>query len=361
MAKRVILGLSGGVDSSVSALLLKNQGYEVIGLYINNFDVKQDDDINLRDARKISETLGIKLETVNLVDKNKDYVFDYFINEYKAGRTPSPCMICNREIKFKAFLDIARGMNADYIATGHYAKIEEHNGVKCLMKGTDPKKDQSYFLAFMTKDEIEHTLFPVGHMTKDEVKKIALENDLVTATKKESMDICFIGKEGFNDFIKNYIPINKGKMMTLDGKFIKNHDGLQFYTIGQRKGLSIGGLNGYSNEPWFTIGKDFEKNILYVGQGFHNEYLYSNRAICKKASFESIPIDESKEYYALFRYHSTPRRAHIKMLDNDSFEITYESERAVTPGQGCVIYDGDICLGGGLIDSVYNNEEKRKY
>lgn len=358
--KRVIIGLSGGVDSSVSALLLKQAGYEVVGLFIKNFDSNLDDTA-LEDAKKIASDLEIELKVVDLVKENKNYVFDYFVSEYKNGRTPSPCMICNRDIKFKAFLDVAKKFNFDYIATGHYAKIIHSEDNSILAKAKDLKKDQSYFLALMSKDELEHTLFPLADLTKPEVRQIALENGLKTANKKDSMDVCFVGKEKFNEFIKHYIPINKGKMMTLDGTIIKEHDGLQFYTIGQRKGLAIGGLDGFLKEPWFALGKDLAKNILYVGQGYHNEYLYSNSCICNQANFPFIKPNPNKTYEARFRYNGPLKKAKVKIISEDTFQIFYEEERAVTPGQACVIYDGDLCLGGGLIDNVYKEGVKRNY
>ncbi len=358
--KRVILGLSGGVDSSVSALLLKEKGYDVIGLYIKNFDSKQNDDDNLNDAKKVALSLGIELKVVDLVDKNKDLVLDYFIEEYKNGRTPSPCMICNKEIKFKAFFDIAKTYDADYIATGHYVNIAHDEKGDFIVKGTDLKKDQSYFLALLRKENLSKILFPIGHLTKDQVREIGAKYKIITANKKDSMDVCFVGKDKFNDFIKTYIPINKGKMLTLDGNFIKEHNGLQFYTIGQRKGLDIGGINGYLKEPWFVVGKDLAKNILYVGQGYHNKYLYSNMCTCKNVNiFKSIEID--KDYEAVFRYHGNLKKAKVQLIDNDTLKIIYEQERAVTPGQACVIYDGDILIAGGIIDKVYYNKKERQY
>lgn len=358
--KKVILGLSGGVDSSVSAYLLKQEGYEVHGLYIKNFDSLQNDDINLEDAKLVALKLGIELTVIDLVDKNKDLVFNYFIDDYKNGRTPSPCMICNREIKFKAFLDIAKKLKADYIATGHYVKVINEDNHYYLAKGKDLKKDQSYFLALLKQEDLSKILFPLGDYTKEEVRKIASEIGIVTASKKDSMDICFVGKDKFNDFIKTYIPIKQGLMMTLDGKVIKKHDGLQFYTIGQRKGLDIGGLNGYLKEPWFVVGKDQTKNILYIGQGYHNEYLYSNKALCKMAN-HLADLDETKIYKAVFRYHGEIKQAKIQMINENEFYIYYELERAVTPGQACVVYDDDKVVLGGLIEEVYMDGSIRKY
>ena len=360
MAK-VLLGLSGGVDSSVSALLLKEQGHDVTAIYIKNMEGEEENDQNLIDARNVALKLGIHFKSVNLVSENKDYVFNYFIDEYKNGRTPSPCIMCNKNIKFKAFLDLAQNYDADYIAMGHYAKTEVINGVTHLVKGEDRNKDQTYFLCLLTKDQVQRTLFPVGHLTKDKVREIAQVNGLLTARKKDSMDICFVGKGKFDDFIDQYIEAKKGPMLTLDSKKIGEHNGLFHYTIGQRKGLSIGGLNGYGNEPWFTIGKDLEKNILYVGQGFHNPYLYSNKCICTNYSFNSITLDENKTYNVKFRYRSEDVKAQIKVLNDNELLVTYEPTRAVTPGQACAIYDGDICLGGAIIDKVYQNDEVRKY
>lgn len=360
--KKVILGLSGGVDSSVSVIMLQKAGYEVEGIYIQNLDSKQEDDLNLIDARRVAQITGIKFHVVNLVSENNDYVFNYFIDEYKNGRTPSPCIMCNKNIKFKAFLDFAQNLGGDYIAMGHYAQTEVIDGVTYLKKGFDKNKDQTYFLCMLTKEQISKTLFPVGHLDKPTVRQIALENNLVTARKKDSMDICFVGKDKFNDFIDKYIAPTPGPMMTLDGKKVGTHNGLCHYTIGQRKGLQIGGLNGYSNEPWFSIGKDLDKNILYVGQGFHNPYLYSNKCICKNYNFNAIPLDENKEYGVKFRYRSEDVKAKIKVLNETEILVTYEdTARAVTPGQGCAIYDNDYCLGGAIIDRVFMDDEERKY
>lgn len=361
MKKKVILGLSGGVDSSVSLLLLKKE-YDVECLYIKNFDSKQSDDQNLIDAQEVADKLGVKLHVANLVHENRDYVFNYFIDEYKQGRTPSPCIMCNKNIKFKAFLDIAKNLGADYIAMGHYAQIVKDGDYYFLKKGNDTNKDQTYFLCMLTKEQLEKTIFPVGHLNKEEVKKIASENNLVTARKKESMDICFVGKEKFNDFIDKYLPSNPGYMKTLDGKIVGKHNGLFHYTIGQRKGLNIGGLKEYSNEPWFSIGKDIKNNILYVGQGFHHPYLYSNRCICNNSNFNSIIPNENKEYTVKFRYRSEGVRAKIRIISKDEFEVLYDDScRAVTPGQACVIYDDDICLGGGIINKVFMDLEERMY
>jgi tRNA-specific 2-thiouridylase len=360
MKERVLLGVSGGVDSSVSALRLKNMGYEVVGIYIKNHDIEGVDN-NLLDAKEVCDKLGIEFHSIDLKENNDKYVFNYFIDEYKNGRTPSPCIVCNRKIKFKAFIDMMDKYNANYIAMGHYARIERKDGITYLLRGSDLNKDQTYFLSMLPQSILKYVLFPVGDLEKPEVRKIALENNLVTARKKDSQDICFVGKEKFKDFLSKYIKDTEGQMQTLDGKVIGHHQGLQYYTIGQRKGLNIGGSNEFLNDAWFVLGKDLEKNILYVGQGFDNEYLYSNRCICKNYNFNSIPLDESKTYLAKFRYRSKLIEVKVKIIDETTLEITYLKDRAVTPGQFAVFYDDKYCLGGAVIDKVYMNDLERKY
>ena len=314
MKKRVILGLSGGVDSSVAAVKLLEEGYEVIGVFMRNWDSATNNDFlgnpdfnsdvcpqekDYQDAMKVAEKLGIELKRVDFIEEYWEYVFKYFLAEYAAGRTPNPDLMCNKEIKFKAFLDYANSLNADYIAMGHYAR-SIHDPVKgsYLLRGLDNNKDQTYFLSQVSQEQLKDVLFPIGHLTKPEVRKIAEEANLPVAKKKDSTGICFIGERRFHQFLHNYLPAKPGKMVRLNGEVIGNHDGLMYYTIGQRKGLGIGGIQGYSTDPWFVVGKDLEHNLLYVEQGIDNEYLYSDFCIVKDLNWiNEIPV-VGKEYQA---------------------------------------------------------------
>ena len=378
MKKKVILGLSGGVDSSVAAIKLLEEGYEVIGVFMRNWDSATNNDFlgnpdfnsdvcpqekDYQDAMKVAEKLGIELKRVDFIEEYWEYVFKYFLEEYAAGRTPNPDLMCNKEIKFKAFLDYANNLNADYIAMGHYARIT-HDPVKgsYLLRGLDNNKDQTYFLALLSQNQINKALFPVGDMLKKEVRELAVKYDLATATKKDSTGICFIGERRFHQFLQNYLPAKPGKMVRLNGEVIGNHDGLMYYTIGQRKGLGIGGIAGYSTEPWFVVGKDLEKNLLFVEQGIDNDYLYSDFCIVKDLNWiNEVPV-VGKEYQAKFRYREKDNSVVITLLEDNLMHVKFNSlVRAVTPGQACVIYDNEICMGGGIINEVYRDNEKRKY
>ena len=376
--KRVILGLSGGVDSSVAAIKLLEEGYEVIGVFMRNWDSATNNDFlgnpdfnsdvcpqekDYQDAVKVAEKLGIEIRRVDFIEDYWEYVFKYFLAEYAAGRTPNPDLMCNKEIKFKAFLDYANNLNADYIAMGHYARVI-HDPVKgsYLLRGLDNNKDQTYFLALLSQKQIEKALFPIGEMQKKDVRELAVKYDLATATKKDSTGICFIGERRFHQFLQNYLPAKPGKMVRLNGEVIGNHDGLMYYTIGQRKGLGIGGIQGYSTEPWFVVGKDLQKNQLYVEQGIDNEYLYSDFCIVKDLNWiNEVPV-VGKEYQAKFRYREKDNSVVITLLEDNLMHVKFNHPvRAVTPGQACVIYDGEICMGGGIINEVFRNGEKRKY
>ena len=378
MKKRVILGLSGGVDSSVAAIKLLEEGYEVIGVFMRNWDSATNNDFlgnpdfdsdvcpqekDYQDAVKVAEKLGIELKRVDFIEEYWEYVFKYFLAEYAAGRTPNPDLMCNKEIKFKAFLDYANNLNADYIAMGHYARIihDKEKG-SFLIRGLDSNKDQTYFLALLSQEQINKALFPIGGMLKKEVRELATKYDLATATKKDSTGICFIGERRFHQFLQNYLPAKPGKMVRLNGEVIGNHDGLMYYTIGQRKGLGIGGIQGYSTDPWFVVGKDLENNYLFVEQGIDNEYLYSDFCIVKDLNWiNEIPV-VGKEYQAKFRYREKDNSVVITLLEDNLMHVKFNSPvRAVTPGQACVIYDNEICMGGGIINEVFRNGEKRKY
>lgn len=376
MKKKVILGLSGGVDSSVAAIRLIEQGYEVEGMFMRNWDSSLNNDVlgnptinddvcpeekDYMDAVSVGKKLGIKVHRVDFIEEYWDHVFKYFIEEYKSGRTPNPDVMCNKEIKFKAFLDAALKLDADYIAMGHYAQVSHENGVTRLYRAVDLNKDQTYFLCLLSEEQLSRALFPIGDIIKPRVREIAQEYDLVTAKKKDSTGICFIGERRFHEFLKNYIPSRPGNMETMKGEYVAPHDGLMYYTIGQRKGLNIGGNNKFENKPWFVIGKSLERNVLLVSQDEHDPLLKSNRVIVKNYNFiHDIPVS-GKEYGAKFRYRQPDTKVFIKIIDDNTLEVTYDESYAVTPGQICCLYDGDICLGGGIIETVYLDNEKRAF
>ena len=371
---KVIIGLSGGVDSSVAAKLLLDQGYDVEGLFMRNWDSTANNDVlgnpdlldevcpqevDYQDALLVANKLGIKLHRVDFIKEYWDNVFEYFLDEYRKGRTPNPDILCNKYIKFDAFIKEAEKLGADFIAMGHYAKVEHGNYPK-LLRGIDGNKDQSYFLCQLNKEQLKKTLFPIGDIDKTEVRRIAKELDLATADKKDSTGICFIGERHFNQFLDNYLPASKGKMITEDGDILGTHTGLMYYTIGQRKGLGIGGSNKYSSEPWFVIGKRLDKNELVVGQGFHHPTLYSDE--CKVDSMNWLGTRENRKLTAKFRYRQPDQDVEIEWIDEDIVRVLYpQGVRAVTPGQACVFYDGEICLGGGFIKEVFNNKNRRVY
>ncbi|KRN34093.1 trmU protein [Lactobacillus selangorensis] len=361
---RVVVGMSGGVDSSVTALLLKQQGYDVVGVFMKNWDDTDDNGVctateDYEDVAKVAAKIGIPYYSVNFEKEYWDRVFTYFLDEYKAGRTPNPDVICNKEIKFKAFLDYAMDLDADYIAMGHYAQLRyDQDGVAHLLRGADKNKDQTYFLSSLSQWQLQKAMFPIGGMQKPEVRKIAEEAGLATAHKKDSTGVCFIGERNFKQFLGEYLPAQPGKMMTVDGEIKGQHDGLMYYTIGQRSGLGIGG-NGTSNEPWFVVGKDLSKNILYVGQGFHNDLLYSDRLDASGMSWLA-PNTHGTDFHATakFRYRQADIGVTVHLLDDGKANIVFdEPVRAITPGQAVVLYDGEECLGGGTIDAAYKNSQ----
>lgn len=367
---RVVIGMSGGVDSSVAALLLKQQGYDVVGLFMKNWDDTDDEGYctateDYEDVAKVAEQIGIPYYSVNFEKEYWDRVFEYFLQEYRNGRTPNPDVMCNKEIKFKAFLDYAMGLGADYIAMGHYAQVEtDENGVIHLLRGKDANKDQTYFLSQLSQVQLKKAMFPLGHLEKPQVRKIAEEAGLATAKKKDSTGVCFIGERDFNEFLANYLPNKPGKMMTLDGKVMGEHMGLMYYTIGQRQGLGIGGTAGTSNEPWFVIGKDQATQTLYVGQGYHHDNLYSEYLEASEIHFTTDNWTEKEfECTAKFRYRQKDINVKVQLDESGTKArvIFDEPVRAVTPGQAVVFYRGEECLGGGLIDAAYMNGEKRQY
>ncbi|MFD1671156.1 tRNA 2-thiouridine(34) synthase MnmA [Agrilactobacillus yilanensis] len=365
---RVVVGMSGGVDSSVTALLLKEQGYDVIGVFMKNWDDTDDSGVctateDYEDVAKVAAKIGIPYYSVNFEKEYWDNVFEYFLDEYRHGRTPNPDVMCNKEIKFKSFLNYATDLNADYIAMGHYAQTyKDDQGTVHLLRGGDANKDQTYFLSALSQEQLQKAMFPIGGMQKKDVRQLAEEAGLATAKKKDSTGVCFIGERNFKKFLSEFLPAKAGVMQTPDGKIMGQHSGLMYYTIGQRSGLGIGG-NGQSNEPWFVVGKDLEKNILYVDQGFHNEKLY---ATSLKASGLSFMTNETKpetfHCTAKFRYRQQDVGVTVHLLADNQAEVVFdEPVRAITPGQAVVFYDGEECLGGGTIDAAYQAEKQLQY
>lgn len=366
---RVVVGMSGGVDSSVAALLLKQQGYDVVGVFMKNWDDTDDSGVctateDFEDVKKVAEQIGVPYYSINFEKEYWDRVFEYFLDEYRHGRTPNPDVMCNKEIKFKAFLDFAMDLNADYVAMGHYAKVQrDENGVVHMLRATDSNKDQTYFLSQLSQQQLDKVIFPLSELTKPEIRKIAADHGLATAKKKDSTGICFIGERNFRQFLSEFLPAQPGKMMTPDGVEMGDHAGLMYYTIGQRSGLGIGG-NGTSNEPWFVVGKDLSTNTLYVDQGYHNKQLY---ATSLKASKMAFTTDEEKpaEFHctAKFRYRQADTGVTVKLDNsNQTAEIIFdEPVRAITPGQAVVLYDGEECLGGGTIDAAFQENQQLQY
>ncbi|TDL34452.1 tRNA 2-thiouridine(34) synthase MnmA [Jeotgalibacillus sp. S-D1] len=361
---RVVVGMSGGVDSSVAALLLKQQGYDVIGVFMKNWDDTDEAGVctateDYNDVIRVCNQIGIPYYAVNFEKQYWDKVFTYFLEEYKAGRTPNPDVMCNKEIKFNAFLDHAIKLGADFLATGHYAQVEKRDGEIKMLRGLDENKDQTYFLNQLTQDQLSKVMFPIGNIDKKEVRKIAHEAGLATAAKKDSTGICFIGERNFKEFLSQYLPAQPGDMVTMDGEKVGSHDGLMYYTIGQRHGLGIGG----SGEPWFVLGKDVEKNQLFVGQGFEHESLYSTSLTAVDVNWMSAKAPEASfRCTAKFRYRQTDSKVTVNLMEDGQVEVIFdEPSRAITPGQAVVFYNGDECLGGATIDKIYKKQEQLLY
>ena len=361
---RVVIGMSGGVDSSVAALLLKEQGYDVIGIFMKNWDDTDENGVctateDYNDVIEVCNQIGIPYYAVNFEKQYWDKVFTYFLDEYRAGRTPNPDVMCNKEIKFKAFLEHAIALGADYVATGHYARVAYMEGEYKMLRGVDDNKDQTYFLNQLSQEQLSKTMFPLGELKKPQIREMATEAGLATAAKKDSTGICFIGERNFKDFLSNYLPAQPGVMQTLSGEVKGKHDGLMYYTIGQRHGLGIGG-NG---DPWFAVGKNLKENILYVDQGFHNELLYGDEVIATNVGWVSNKAKE-KEFTctAKFRYRQADNKVTVQIVDENTVRILCDEPiRAITPGQAVVFYDGDECLGGATIDEVYRSGKKLDY
>lgn len=365
---RVVVGMSGGVDSSVTALLLKEQGYDVVGIFMKNWDDTDENGVctateDYKDVAKVAAQIGIPYYSVNFEKEYWDRVFEYFLAEYRAGRTPNPDVMCNKEIKFKAFLDYAMDLGAEYVATGHYAQVSrDENGVVHMLRGVDNNKDQTYFLSQLSQEQLAKTMFPLGGMEKSEVRAIAERAGLATAKKKDSTGICFIGEKNFKQFLSNYLPAKKGNMVTLDGEVMGQHAGLMYYTIGQRQGLGIGG-GGKTQEPWFVVGKDLTTNTLYVGQGFNHPALYATSLEASEIHF-TTNNEMPKEFKctAKFRYRQQDVPVTVRLLPGNRAEVIFdEPVRAITPGQAVVFYDGMECLGGGLIDNAFQEAKVLQY
>ena len=356
--KKVVVGISGGVDSSVAALLLKQQGYEVIGLFMRNWDSTINNDYlgnpnlnndicpqekDYNDALAVCQKLDIPLHRIDFVKEYWDYVFTYFLDELKKGRTPNPDVMCNKYIKFDLFVKEAEKLGADYIATGHYAKVIDGQ----LYKANDKNKDQSYFLAYVNKDMFKKVIFPLQDLTKPEIRKIASKYDLITANKKDSTGICFIGERNFTKFLENYLPNIPGKIVNIEtNEVVGEHIGLMYYTLGQRRGLNLGGFKDKS----YVAKKDIENNILYIATGDENKYLYSNEAIIEDFNF--LTDKKITNCTCKFRYRQADIKCSVEYLENNKIKVIYDKAKAVTPGQFCVLYDGDLCLGGGIIEKV---------
>jgi tRNA-specific 2-thiouridylase len=355
---RVVVGMSGGVDSSVTALLLKQQGYDVIGIFMKNWDDTDEFGVctaeeDAEDVRRVCAQLGIPSYTVNFEKEYFDKVFQYFLDEYKAGRTPNPDVMCNREIKFGEFLQKAIELGADYVATGHYAQVAQDHGEYKLLRGVDRNKDQTYFLNALNQKQLSKAMFPIGGYSKPQIREIAAAAGLATAGKKDSTGVCFIGEKNFKEFLGGYLPARPGEMRTFEGEVKGPHDGLMYYTLGQRQGLGIGGSG--SGEPWFVADKDLERNILYVVQGESDPRLYSHRLEATGASWIAgrPPAEGPFSCTAKFRYRQPDQQVTVTMTGPDTCGVEFSvPQKAITPGQAVVFYDGDVCLGGGTINRV---------
>ena len=355
---RVVVGISGGVDSSVAAYLLMQQGHDVVGLFMINWDADDGQCTAMEDyedVKRVCDKIGIPYFSVNYAKEYYDRVFTYFLDEYKKGRTPNPDVLCNREIKFGPFLEKAKALGADMIATGHYAKTFQKDGKTYLAKASDLTKDQSYFLNQLSQKQLSSVIFPLADITKKQVREIAKKLELSTAEKKDSTGICFIGERNFKKFLKQYLPAQSGEIRTLDEKVVGHHDGLMYYTIGQRRGLNLGGTHDGNGERWFVLKKDLEKNVLYVSQGECQE-LFSN-GLCA-TDFNWIPEkpkEKEIECFAKFRYRQPDQAVKVTVLEDRKIKVDFkEKQRAITEGQFVVLYDKDgVCYGGGIIDKKF--------
>ncbi len=355
MAERIVVGMSGGVDSSVAALLLKQQGYDVIGVFMKNWEEEEDGvctaEEDWRDVREVCEIIGIPYYAVNFAKEYWDRVFSYFLEEYRAGRTPNPDVLCNREIKFKAFLDFAMQLGASRMATGHFVQTNENGD---LLRGADGNKDQSYFLYMLHREQLKKAVFPVGHLTKAEVRHIAEENGLPVSKKKGSTGVCFIGERRFKTFLQEFLPAQPGSMVAPDGEIVGQHDGLMYYTLGQRRGLGIGGCG--DGRSWFVIGKDLGKNRLLVAQGEDHPMLYSTLCIAGGVTWVGdapVKVGETLICTCKYRYRQADGPVEVVLQEDGKVRIrSLTPQRAVTPGQSAVFYVGERCIGGAVVEQV---------
>ena len=364
---RVVVGMSGGVDSSVSALLLKEQGYDVVGVFMKNWDDTDDSGVctateDFEDVKRVADKIGIPYYSINFEKEYWNKVFEYFLSEYKRGRTPNPDIMCNKEIKFKSFLDFAMKLDADYIAMGHYAKtVPDKNGVVHMMRPKDGNKDQTYFLSQVTQEQLKKAIFPLADLSKPQVRMIAEQAGLATAKKKDSTGICFIGERNFKNFLSEFLPAMGGNIVTADGRIVGKHSGLMYYTIGQRSGLGLGG-NQSSCAPWFVVGKNLQKNELIVEQGYDSDLLYASSLDASEVSFfTGLPSNDTTIHCtAKFRYRQPDVAVTMNYNKaNNTVHVEFdELARAVTPGQAIVFYDGEECLGGAIIDKAYRGNHQ---
>ncbi|MDQ7090822.1 MAG: tRNA 2-thiouridine(34) synthase MnmA [Methylococcales bacterium] len=360
--KNIIVGMSGGVDSSVTALVLLEQGHQVTGLFMKNWEEDDGTDYctaleDLADAQQVCDKLGIELKTVNFAAEYWDEVFEVFLSEFKLGRTPNPDILCNKHVKFKAFLNYAiDDLGAEYIATGHYARVGFQANYHQLLKGLDPNKEQSYFLYTLGQKALSKTLFPIGAMMKPELRALAKKAGFDNYKKKDSTGICFIGERKFKEFLQRYLPTQAGEMRTPEGQFIGKHHGLMYYTLGQRQGLGIGGVKNAPDEPWYVLEKDLATNILIVGQGHEHPLMLHNSLEAGQLDWcDNQPLTEAKQCHAKTRYRQQDQACYLEPLENNRCRATFEHpQRAITPGQSVVFYQGDVCLGGGVIESKAN-------
>lgn len=364
---RVVVGMSGGVDSSVSALLLKEQGYDVVGVFMKNWDDTDESGVctateDFEDVKRVADKIGIPYYSINFEKEYWNKVFEYFLSEYKRGRTPNPDIMCNKEIKFKSFLDFAMKLDADYIAMGHYAKtVTDENGVVHMMRPKDGNKDQTYFLSQVTQEQLKKAIFPLADLSKPQVRMIAEQAGLATAKKKDSTGICFIGERNFKNFLSEFLPAMGGNIVTADGRIVGKHSGLMYYTIGQRSGLGLGG-NQSSCAPWFVVGKNLQKNELIVEQGYDSDLLYASSLDASEVSFfTGLPSNDTTIHCtAKFRYRQPDVAVTMNYNKaNNTVHVEFdELARAVTPGQAIVFYDGEECLGGAIIDKAYRGNHQ---
>ena len=352
---KIVIGMSGGVDSSVAAYLLKKQGYDCVGIFMKNWEEESDactaqEDYD--DVRAVCDKIGIPYYSINFSKEYWDKVFKLFLEEYASGRTPNPDILCNKEIKFDSFLNFALSVNADKIATGHYARLEKRDGMMTLLRAADKNKDQTYFLYALNQKQLEPVIFPIGDLQKTQLRQIAHEAGLTTWQKKDSTGICFIGERRFREFLSTFLPAHSGDILDLNGKKIGTHTGAMYYTLGQRHGLGIGGSNSGNGEPGFVVKKDIQNNIVYAAQGEH-PMLYSKNSKASKLSFiYGSAQSNSFDCTAKFRYRQPDQRVHVEICGSEMLITHEQPQRAVTPGQSVVLYDGEVCLGGGIIDAT---------